>query len=139
MKISRTVGYAIRASIQLAQAPGGTSVACGQLARAGEMPERFLLQILRSLVNHGILNSTRGAEGGFSLGRDPQEISLLDVVEAIEGPLAGPDKLEEAGFPDDSDRKLVEALNQITDSVRRDLQAIRLAQLIGPSVPDDED
>ena len=51
------------------------------------MPERFLLQILRDLVTHGILHSTRGVEGGYTLDRRPEDVSLLDVIEAIEGPV----------------------------------------------------
>ena len=62
-------------------------VPCSQLAAEGHMPERFLLQILRHLVTHGILHSTRGVEGGYTLERKPEQVSLLDVIEAIEGPL----------------------------------------------------
>ena len=51
------------------------------------MPERFLLQILRNLVTHGILRSTRGVDGGYSLVRPADEVSVLDVIEAIEGPM----------------------------------------------------
>ncbi|HWB00312.1 MAG TPA: Rrf2 family transcriptional regulator, partial [Pirellulales bacterium] len=60
MKISRTVTYAVQAVLQLARADGSRPVPCSQLASQGQMPERFLLQILRSLVTHGILQSTRG-------------------------------------------------------------------------------
>ena len=87
MKLSRTVAYAVRATLQLAQSDSSTPVPCSQLAAEGKMPERFLLQILRNLVTHGILRSTRGVDGGYSLVRSPNEVSLLEVIEAIEGPL----------------------------------------------------
>src|SRR4029078_8838136 len=87
MKLSRTVAYAVRATIQLAQTNSGAPVPCSRLASEGHMPERFLLQILRNLVTHGILHSTRGVDGGYSLERKPDDISLLDLIEAIDGPL----------------------------------------------------
>ena len=50
------------------------------------MPERFLLQILRALAGAGLLQSSRGIEGGFGLARSPSDVSLLEIVEAVEGP-----------------------------------------------------
>ena len=81
MKLSRTVAYAVRATIQLAQTNSGAPVPCSRLASEGHMPERFLLQILRNLVTHGILHSTRGVDGGYSLERKPDDISLLDLID----------------------------------------------------------
>jgi Rrf2 family transcriptional regulator, cysteine metabolism repressor len=88
MKLSRTVAYALQAILQLANSEeSGAPVPCSRLAANGKMPERFLLQILRNLVTHGILGSTRGVVGGYSLERNPADISLLDVIEAVEGPV----------------------------------------------------
>src|SRR5436190_23714908 len=87
MKLSRTVEYAVQAMLQLAEHTPGAPVACSRSAATAQMPERFLLQILRNLVTHGILNSTRGVEGGYTLERPADQISLLDVIEAIDGPL----------------------------------------------------
>ena len=81
-KLSRTVEYAVQATLQLAQSKTGSPVPCSQLATCSAMPERFLLQILRSLVTHGILTSTRGVVGGYMLARRPEDISLLDLIEA---------------------------------------------------------
>lgn len=84
MKLSRTVSYAVQAALQLAKSGSGNPVPCSQLAAEGHMPERFLLQILRNLVNHGILRSTRGVDGGYALTRPPEQVSLLELIEAIE-------------------------------------------------------
>lgn len=95
------------------------------------MPERFLLQILRNLVNHGILRSTRGVDGGYSLTRPPEQVSLLDLIEAIEGPLDGnPAPMD--GMPTDSQSRLRSALGQVTEASRRQLEAIKLSQLLSP-------
>ncbi len=131
MKLSRTVAYAVRATLQLAKSDTSTPVPCSQLASEGKMPERFLLQILRNLVTHGILRSTRGVDGGYSLVRSPDEISLLEVIEAIEGPLNTGEPLGE-GLSQDSQFRLQDALQQVTDNSRRQLEAIKLSQLLEP-------
>lgn len=101
MKLSRTVSYALQATLQLAQSDSSGPIPCSRLAAQGKMPERFLLQILRNLVAHGILGSTRGVEGGYTLERSAEEISLLEVIEAIEGPLISALPAGE-GLPQDS-------------------------------------
>jgi len=93
------------------------------------MPERFLLQILRNLVHHGILESTRGVDGGYSLGRKPQEVSLLEVIEAADGPLISVVPLGD-GLPADSKRKLQRALRDVADSTRSQLAAVKLSHLL---------
>lgn len=98
------------------------------------MPERFLLQILRNLVTHGILQSTRGVDGGYTLERPPEEISLLEVIEAIEGPIAPSVPVSE-GLPTDSQQLLHKALEQVTSTAREQLAAIKLSQLMLPHPP----
>lgn len=96
------------------------------------MPERFLLQILRMLVTHGILRSTRGVDGGYSLVRSPDEISLLEVIEAIDGRMDGNEPMSpsvvEAAMPP----RLRNALSEVTDTARRQLEAVKLSQLLEP-------
>ena len=87
MKLSNTVSYALQAVVRLADTFGGAPVPCSELAAAGRMPDRFLLQILRTLAAHEILVSTRGVFGGYTLARPPEEITLLDIIEAIDGRL----------------------------------------------------
>ena len=137
MKLSRTVAYAVRATIQLAQHPSDTPVPCSKLASEGKMPERFLLQILRNLVTHGVLRSTRGVDGGYTLTRSPEKISLLDVIEAIEGPMDAGDPAED-GLPEASQGKLQSALREITATSRQQLEAVKFSQLLHPPVGDSE-
>lgn len=131
MKLSRTVGYALQATLQLAQSKQPGPVPCSRLAAAGQMPERFLLQVLRSLVTHGILQSTRGVEGGYTLDRPAEEISLLEVIEAIDGPLQG-DVLSAEGITADANDRLQQALRQVAAGTREQLRAITLSSLILP-------
>jgi Rrf2 family protein len=131
MKLSRTVAYALQATLQLAQTDHLGPIPCSRIAAEGKMPERFLLQILRSLVAHGILCSTRGVDGGYTLDRTPDNISLLDIIEAIEGPLS-PVIPTAHGLPAGSKAKLEGALASITETSRKELQAIKLAHLLPP-------
>jgi Rrf2 family transcriptional regulator, cysteine metabolism repressor len=128
MKISRTVGYALKATLQLAEADPNTPIPCSKLAAAGGMPERFLLQILRNLVNAGVLQSTRGVEGGYSLGRPVHKISLLNLIEAVEGPMEAEPPLTE-GMSDESLSQLSSALNGVTEMARQQLADITIASL----------
>src|SRR5262245_53787425 len=129
MKLSRTISYAISATILLAQAKPGVPIPCSMLARAGKMPERFLLQILRILVTHGLLRSTRGVEGGYCLARPPSEITLFDIVEAFVGPLQP--NVEALNALKSSARKCVLAALSMADHLsRQELQRVTLADLL---------
>jgi len=129
MKLSRTVAYALQATLQLARSESRAPVPCSQLAAEGKMPERFLLQILRNLVAHGVLESTRGVEGGYTLERAPEEISLLEVIEAIDGPLLATIPPGQ-GLPRESKAKLEQALGEVTAAARQGLEATKLVDLL---------
>lgn len=129
MRLSQSVTYALQATLRLAQMPEQRPVSCNQLATEGNMPERFLLQILRDLAKQGILQSTRGGGGGFMLQRPPREISLLEIVEAIDGPIGSglPGKVN---FPGETDCRIRHELERISENVRSRLASIRLADLL---------
>jgi Rrf2 family protein len=88
LRISRKIDYALRAMIFLASIPGEAVVPFREIARRMEVPEDFLAKILKLLVDQGLVRSTRGPHGGYSLARPAQDVSFLDVIEAVEGPVA---------------------------------------------------
>lgn len=88
MQVTRGTDYGVRVMCHLASMPLGTRVKIDGLAEAAEVPKSFLSKILQRLVGAGLIHSQRGADGGFELARSPASISLLDVVTALEGPLA---------------------------------------------------
>jgi Rrf2 family protein len=100
-----------------------------QQAAQGNMPERFLLQILRNLVNHGILHSTRGVDGGYSLECRADEISLLDLIEAVDGPVFAYAPLGE-GLSQELVDQLSKALKEVTTATRKQLANIKLSTLV---------
>ncbi len=88
MRLSARADYALRAAIELAAAQGD-HVTADQLAKAQGIPGKFLEAILTQLGRSGLVRSRRGPDGGFWLARPPGEISLADIIRAIDGPLLG--------------------------------------------------
>ena len=130
MRLSRTAAYALHAVLQLARSDAwGVPIPCSRLAAEGKMPERFLLQILRSLVTHGILESARGVDGGYFLARSLDEVALLDVIEAVDGPVTPSLPLLE-GLPDEAKMRLKSVLASITELARQELMTVKLAHLL---------
>jgi Rrf2 family iron-sulfur cluster assembly transcriptional regulator len=87
MQITRATDYAVRVMIFMATCPPKTRMAVTDIARGIEAPGSFVSKILQQLVQRGMVTSHRGAGGGFELAVDPRNVSLLDVVEMVEGPL----------------------------------------------------
>lgn len=85
MQITRQADYAVRAMVYLAQL--GEKAATSRIAQEKQIPPSFLAKIVSQLSVAGLLTTSRGANGGVSLAKSPDEISLLDVVEAIDGPI----------------------------------------------------
>jgi Rrf2 family protein len=88
LRISRKIDYGLRAMIYLASIPIGAVVPFREIARKMSVPEDFLAKILKQLVDERLVRSTRGPHGGYALARPPAEISFLEVIEAVEGPIA---------------------------------------------------
>jgi Rrf2 family protein len=87
MQITRQADYATRAILYLAQAGNGKRVATSQVADKQKIPPSFLAKIISQLSIAGLLHTSRGAHGGVTLAREPQNITLLEVIAAIDGPL----------------------------------------------------
>ena len=88
MRLSAKADYALRAVAELASTGNQEPVKGERIAAAQEIPPKFLENILIALRNAGLVRSQRGAEGGYWLARPPAEITLADVIRAVEGPLA---------------------------------------------------
>lgn len=87
MQITRQADYAVRAVLQLAQNKNGDRTSTSTVAKEQHIPPSFLAKIVSQLSIAGLLHTSRGARGGITLARDPKEITLLEVVEAIDGPI----------------------------------------------------
>src|SRR5512140_1996442 len=87
MQLSRKADYALRAVAYVAQLKKGELASIGRIARSRGIPREFLAKILTERTRAGILVSFQGVTGGYRLARNPKEVTFLDVVEAIDGPI----------------------------------------------------
>jgi Rrf2 family protein len=85
LELTKRADYAIRAVLALSRAPDGERLSARRIAADQRVPERFLPQVMRDLVRAGLVDGTVGRNGGYRLAKPSSEISLLDVVEAVEG------------------------------------------------------
>jgi Rrf2 family protein len=128
--------YAVRAAVELAAAAGDSPVTAERIAQAQGIPLNFLENILLDLRRTGIVESRRGQAGGYLLARPADEISVADVIRAVEGPLANvrgisPDALDYAG----SAEKLRDVWVALRASVRNVLEQVTLADVAGGGLP----
>jgi bifunctional enzyme CysN/CysC len=121
MRISAKADYAVRAAIELAARPDDKPVSAEWIATAQEIPLNFLENILGELRTAGIVRSQRGAVGGFRLAKGADELTIADVIRAVEGPLATVrgGKPEEAEYPGPAT-----ALPRVWIAVRRNLRSV---------------
>lgn len=89
MRVSAKVDYAVRAALELAAAPEGEQVKAERIAAAQAIPRKFLDTILQSLRQAGLVESRRGPDGGHHLARPAAQITIADVIRAVDGPLVG--------------------------------------------------
>jgi Rrf2 family protein len=87
MELTRKGEYAIRGIVYLASRPADQVCLLSDIAAAVDVPSTFLAKIFQQFSKIGLVKSYRGTGGGFILGRSPERISLLEVVEAVEGPI----------------------------------------------------
>ncbi len=96
-RLSRAAEYAIRGMLHLSDAPQGATVDVERVAKAQRIPVAYLAKLFQTLAKKGFVKSTRGPDGGFMLTRDPEDINVLEVIEAVEGPIFLNDCLIHAG------------------------------------------
>jgi Rrf2 family protein len=121
VRISAKADYAVRAAVELAASTGDKPVKAERIATAQEIPLNFLENILGELRHAGIVRSHRGAEGGFRLARPGDQVTVADVIRAVEGPLASvrggpPEEVAYAGA--------AEALLRVWIAVRASLRGV---------------
>ena len=136
MRVSAKVDYALRAIIEIAVSGGGP-VKGERVAQAQEIPLRFLENILGDLRHAGIVRSQRGVEGGYWLARPANEISVADVIRAVEGPIAnvrgvGPERVEYAG----SAARLQDVWIAVRANLRGVLEHVSIADLASGELPE---
>jgi Rrf2 family protein len=135
VRVSAKADYALRAVIELAAAGAGP-VKGERIAQAQEIPLKFLENILLELRHAGIVRSQRGVEGGYWLARPPEDVSLAEVIRAVEGPIAnvrgvGPQDVEYGGAAG----RLREVWIAVRASLRSVLEETTVADLARGELP----
>lgn len=136
VRITAKADYAVRAALELAAAPDGEPVKGEQLAKAQDIPLQFLEHILLELKHARLVQARRGARGGYWLARPPEEITVADVIRAVEGPLANihesaPEDLRYEGAA----RRLRDVWVAVRHNLRAVLEDITLAELARGQLP----
>ena len=131
MKFTRGSRYALHALVHLAQEGGGRPIASHAAARAHGIPEHVLLKVLRPLVAARVLRSLRGSNGGYCLAKPARDITLLEVIEAVGGPIRGDVPPVGAGQEGAAlAKRLQEACDGAAALVRGRLAKVTLAELV---------
>ena len=138
MRVSAKVDYALRAGAELAAAPSGVPQKGDRIARAQKIPLKFLENILLDLKHAGLVQSQRGADGGYWLAKEPDRIVLAEVIRAVEGPIANVrgERPEQVEYPG-----VAEPLRDVWIAVRGNLRAVletvTLADVAAGRLPDE--
>jgi Rrf2 family protein len=136
VRVSAKTDYALRAALELAAAPDEKPVKGERIATAQAIPLRFLENILMQLRHAGLVDSRRGADGGYRLARPAAEVTLADVIRAIDGPLAGvsgarPETLDFTGVAE----PMRDVWIAVRASLRGVLERVTLADVVGGGLP----
>jgi Rrf2 family protein len=132
MKLSRASSYALHAVAHMAAVGEDRPLASHHIAKARGIPELFLLKILKPLVSAQILRSVKGPNGGYRLARPAAKITMLEIVEAVDGPVRGQSPFVGEG-KDGLDPQLGAICDHASDQVRRHLGKVRISDLAGTS------
>jgi Rrf2 family protein len=134
MQITRQADYAVRAVLYLARLGGSERAATSTIAEEQRIPPSFLAKIISQLSIAGLLHTSRGARGGVTLARPARDVSLLDVIEAIDGPIMLNECVgEEADCSFDEDCPLRPVWCDAQDVLVKRLKGTNFQQLLEPS------
>ena len=131
MKLTRASTYATHALVYMAQQKHQRPIPSHLIAQERGIPERFLLKVLKPLVSARVLISIKGPNGGYRLARPSTEVNLLEVVEAVDGPMRGHSPLSSNEGDSALNKKLDLICKQGADQIRKHLEKVNLSELAG--------
>ena len=134
MKVSLRSTYGIMAAVDLAMQTGSMPIQSKSIAKRQGIPARFLEQVLHAMKKAGLVSSLRGAQGGYVLTKKPSDLSVADILEALDGPFLSADKSSRPSSPRRAtkcDLLLASVWNRVSEAERHVLDAITVEQLAG--------
>jgi Rrf2 family protein len=137
MRVSAKADYAVRAALELASRTNGRPLKRDQISAAQNIPSKFLETIMLELKHAGVVKSTRGAEGGYALARPAEDISVADVIRAVDGPLANVrgERVETVEYIGAAE-SLRDLWVAVRASLRRVLESTSLQDVVDGELPD---
>jgi Rrf2 family protein len=132
MTFTAATRYAVQALAHMAALKDHPIVVSRIVAQTCGLPEKYLLKVLKPLTTAGLLHSLKGPNGGYRLARPAKSITLLEIVEAVDGPLRGLAPVVDMAGGGALDRHLAEVCDAAADATRKQLQKVRLSDLAGP-------
>jgi len=130
MKLSLASSYALHAVVHMAgREQFGRVVPSHITAQECGVPERFLLKVLKPLVAAQVLRSIKGPNGGYRLARKPNEITMLEIIEAVSGPIRADDPMSTDDPDDPLNRRLHQVCGEAADQLRKQLGKVKISDL----------
>lgn len=132
MNLSPAAELAVRGILVLAENHGGPPVTLETICKARDLSRQYLVKIFSSLTRAGLVIAVRGKKGGYLLSRSPGDISVLEVIEAVEGPVALNFCQHTPPRCDQEDCRLRQVWTELQDTFKRTLSSVSLGQCVGP-------
>ncbi|MBN1815996.1 MAG: Rrf2 family transcriptional regulator [Sedimentisphaerales bacterium] len=130
MKISRSAGYGMVAVGYIADNSKDGAVLASRISKEYNIPMEYLLKILQQLVRANILRSKRGPRGGFTMARPTKEITMLEIIEAVSGPLTSHLDLEQQTKNAPFSKKMEKVVEEATAKAEAFLSKIKLSEMM---------
>ena len=131
MRVSRSTGYALLAVGYIAKHQGDGVVLSQNISKQYDIPLEYLLKILQQLVRANVLRSKRGPRGGFSLAKPTNKITMLEVIEAVDGPLTGELNLTDHAGHDPYGVRAEQTYNRAISQAKGVFEKAKLSALLG--------
>jgi Rrf2 family protein len=130
MKLTRASSYALHAVTFMASQKHDRPVASHHIAHARGIPERFLLKVLKPLVSARVLHSIKGPNGGYRLAKPAGDITVLEVLEAVDGPIRGHSPMSDGESDGPLNHKLENICKQTAEQMRKQLDKYKVSDLL---------
>ena len=129
MKLTRASSYALHAVVHMALQKKNDPVASHTIAAARGIPDRFLLKVLKPLVSAQVLLSVKGPNGGYRLAKPANEITMLEILEAVDGPIRGLAPSSASENDSHLRKRLEEICGQSAEQIRKHLGKVKISEL----------
>ncbi|MBN1126684.1 MAG: Rrf2 family transcriptional regulator [Sedimentisphaerales bacterium] len=130
MKISRSAGYGMVAVGYIAENSKDGAVLASRISKEYNIPMEYLLKILQQLVRANVLRSKRGPRGGFTMARAPKDITMLEIIEAVSGPLASHLDLAQQTKNASFSKKMEKVVEEATAKAEAFLSKTKLSEMM---------